>query len=155
MLNNSGIKIISNNKKAAFNYFLDDFYECGISLTGTEIKSLRRHTASLSDAYAIIRNHEVFVLNMNIPIYEKGTIYNHDPLRTRKLLLHKLEISKLERKIDQKGYSLIPTKIYFKNGLAKLELALARGKKLFDKRETLKENDIKKEIEKKMKVRKI
>lgn len=147
----TGIKIISQNKKASFNYFLDEFIECGIVLIGTEIKSLRKHTASLSDSYAIIKNNEVFLLNMNIPIYEMGSIFNHEPLRTRKLLLHKQEIMKLQRKIDQKGYTLVPTKLYFKDGRVKIELALGRGKKLYDKRETIKERDIKMDLNKKMK----
>lgn len=151
MMKQTGIKIISQNKKASFNYFLDDFIECGLVLIGTEIKSLRKHTASLSDAYAIIKNNEVYILNMNIPIYENGSIFNHEPLRTRKLLLHKKEILKLKSKMEQKGYTLVPTKLYFKNGRVKLELALGKGKKLYDKRESIKEKDIKMDLNKKLK----
>ena len=149
--NKDHIKIITNNKKASFNYFLDEFFECGLVLKGTEIKSMRAHNPSLSDSYAIIRNREAFIINMNIPVYDKGNIFNHDPLRQRKLLLHKEEIIKLSKKIDQQGYTLVPTKLYFKDGLAKVEIALARGKKLHDKRDTIKEHDIKREIQKNMK----
>ena len=151
--NNNHIKIIANNKKASFNYFLDEFFECGLVLKGTEIKSLRAHNPAISDSYAIIRNNEAFIINMNIPVYDKWNIFNHEPLRQRKLLLHKEEIRKLQKKIDQDGYTLVPTKIYFKEGLAKIEIALARGKKLYDKRETLKENDVRREIEKKLRGR--
>lgn len=147
------IKIVTNNKKASFNYFLDEFFECGLVLTGTEIKSIRNHNPSLSDSYALIRNGEAFLINMNIPVYDKGNIFNHEPLRQRKLLLHKEEIRKLQKKIDQQGYTLVPTKLYLKEGLAKIEIALARGKKMYDKRETIKENDIKREIAKNIKGR--
>ena len=149
--NKDHIKIVANNKKASFNYFLEEFFECGIVLTGTEIKSLRNHTPSLNDSYALIRNNEVFIINMNIPVYEKGNIFNHDPLRKRKLLLHKLEIRKLQKKTEQQGYTLVPTKVYLKDGLAKVEIALAQGKKNFDKRESLKEKDIKRDIAKSLK----
>ena len=147
------IKIVTNNKKASFNYFLDEFFECGLVLTGTEIKSIRNHNPSLSDSYALIRNGEAFLINMNIPVYDKGNIFNHEPLRQRKLLLHKEEIRKLQKKIDQQGYTLVPTTLYLKEGLAKIEIALARGKKMYDKRETIKENDIKREIAKNIKGR--
>ena len=149
--NKDHIKIVTNNKKASFNYFLDEFFECGIVLTGTEIKSIRNHNPSLSDSYALIRRGEVFLINMNIPVYDKGNIFNHDPLRQRKLLLHKEEIQKLIKKTEQQGYTLVPTKVYLKDGLAKIEIALARGKKMYDKRETIKEKDIKREIAKNMK----
>lgn len=151
--NKNHIKIVTNNKKASFNYFLDEFFECGLVLTGTEIKSIRNHNPSLSDSYALIRNGEAFLINMNIPVYDKGNIFNHEPLRQRKLLLHKEEIRKLQKKIDQQGYTLVPTKLYLKEGLAKIEIALARGKKMYDKRETIKENDIKREIAKNVKGR--
>ena len=151
--NKNHIKIVTNNKKASFNYFLDEFFECGLVLTGTEIKSIRNHNPSLSDSYALIRNGEAFLINMNIPVYDKGNIFNHEPLRQRKLLLHKEEIRKLQKKIDQQGYTLVPTKLYLKEGLAKIEIALARVKKLYDKRETIKENDIKREIAKNIKGR--
>ena len=102
------IKIVTNNKKASFNYFLDEFFECGLVLTGTEIKSIRNHNPSLSDSYALIRNGEAFLINMNIPVYDKGNIFNHEPLRQRKLLLHKDEIKRLKRKVEEKGFTLIP-----------------------------------------------
>lgn len=144
----NNIKILSNNKKAHFNYFLSDFLEAGLVLSGTEIKSLRNNKVNINDAYIIIRNNQAFIINMNIPIYELGTIYNHDPKRDRKLLLHKKEILKLSSKIQEQGYTIIPTKIYLKKGLAKIEMALAKGKKLFDKRETIKQRDTKREIQK-------
>ena len=135
------IKILVKNAKAHYNYFLSDFLECGIELKGTEIKSLRHNGASLNDAYVIISGNEAFVLNMHIAPYDKGTIFNHEPLRTRKLLLHKMEIIRLRQKIEEKGYTVIPTKIYLKHGLVKIEIALGKGKKNFDKRETIKERD--------------
>ena len=151
MEKSSGIKIISTNKKAHFNYFLSDFLECGIELKGTEIKSLRMNNANLNDAYVIIKNNEAYILNMFIAQYDKGNIFNHDPLRSRKLLLHKKEILKLSQKVKEKQYTVVPTKIYFKDGLAKVEIALAKGKKLYDKRETEKEKDTKRAIDKAMK----
>ena len=150
-INKDHIKILANNKKDSFNYFLEDFFECGIVLKGTEIKSLRNHSPSLSDSYALIRNGEAYIINMNIPVYEKGNIFNHDPLRQRKLLLHKLEIRKLQKKIEQEGYTLVPTKVYLKDGLAKVEIAVAQGKKNYDKRESIKEKDIKRDIAKNLK----
>lgn len=147
----SKIKIISNNKKAHFNYYLSDFLECGIELRGTEIKSLRNNAVNINDAYILIRDYEMFVLNMNIPKYEMGNIFNHEPLRTRKLLLNKTEIYKYTKKMEEKGFTIIPTKIYLKDGKAKIEIALAKGKKLYDKREDLKTKSINRDIEKAMK----
>ena len=135
------IKVLVNNSKAFYNYFLDDFTECGIELVGTEIKSLRRNGASLLDAYIVIRNGEAFILNMHISPYEKGNIFNHDPNRTRKLLLHKKEIFKLERKASQQAMTIVPTKVYLKKGRAKVEIALGKGKKNYDKREVIKKRD--------------
>lgn len=140
-MENPGIKVVTTNKKASFNYFLSNFLEVGIELTGTEIKSIKLHNVSLSDSYIVFKNGETFILNMNISAYEKGTIYNHDPLRTRRLLMHKNEILKFEQKTIKEGYTVVPTKLYIKKGLAKLEIALAKGKKLYDKRETIKERD--------------
>lgn len=140
-MENAEIKVVTTNKKASFNYFLSNFLEVGIELTGTEIKSIKLHNASLSDSYIVFKNGEAFILNMNISVYEKGTIYNHDPLRTRRLLMHKNEILKFEQKTIKEGYTVVPTKLYIKKGLAKLEIALAKGKKLYDKRETIKERD--------------
>lgn len=140
-MENPGIKVVTTNKKASFNFFLSNFLEVGIELTGTEIKSIKLHNVSLSDSYIVFKNGEAFILNMNISVYEKGTIYNHDPLRTRRLLMHKNEILKFEQKTIKEGYTVVPTKLYIKKGLAKLEIALAKGKKLYDKRETIKERD--------------
>lgn len=147
----SGQKIIAKNSKASFNYFLSDFVECGIELVGTEIKAMRVHGASLNDAYVIIKNGEAFILNMHIAPYDKGNIFNHEPLRTRKLLLHKKEILKLGQKVKEKQFSLIPTKVYLKNGRAKVEIALGKGKKLYDKRESEKSKDDKLKIAKAIK----
>ncbi len=141
----TGIKIIALNKKASFNYFLSDFLECGIELKGTEIKSLRVHGASLVDSYVVARGGELEVINMHINPYDHGNIFNHDPLRNRKLLLHKKEIKWFIEKITRGGYTIVPTKIYFKKGRAKLEIALAKGKKLYDKRETIKKRDLDRE----------
>ena len=140
-----GIKIIAVNKKASFNYFLSDFTECGIALLGTEIKSLRVHGASLVDSYVVLRGEEMEVINMHINPYDQGNIFNHDPLRNRKLLLHKKEIRWFADNVKRGGFTVVPTKIYFKKGRAKLEIALAKGKKLYDKRETIKNRDIERE----------
>lgn len=148
---NSSQKIIAKNSKASFNYFLSDFLECGLSLVGTEIKALRVHGASLNDAYVIIRNNEAFIVNMHIAPYDKGNIFNHDPLRTRKLLLHKKEILKLGQKVKEKQYTIIPTKVYLVRGKAKLEIALGKGKKLYDKRDSEKARDDKRKIDKAIK----
>lgn len=145
-MKSSGIKIIAENRKAHFNYFLSEFTECGISLCGTEIKALRVKGATIGDSYIIIRNHEAEILNMHIPLYDQGNIFNHDPLRTRKLLLHKKEILYFERQIKTGGYTIVPTKVYFKNGRAKVEIALAKGKKNYDKRETIKKRDIERDL---------
>ena len=135
------IKVLVNNSKAHYNYFLEDFTECGIELVGTEIKSLRKHGASLLNAYIVIKNGEAFILNMHISPYEQGNIFNHDPNRTRKLLLHKKEIIKLGRKAEQQTMTIVPTKIYLKKGKAKVEIALGKGKKKYDKREVIKKRD--------------
>lgn len=140
------IKVISNNRKAHYEYFLSSFLEAGISLTGTEIKSIKNNGVSINDSYVVIKNGEAFILNMHISEFKEGNIFNHDPLRTRKLLLHKSEILKLQQKIKEKGYTLVCTKVYLKNSRAKVEIALAKGKKNFDKRESEKEKSQKKEI---------
>ncbi|MCR5184466.1 MAG: SsrA-binding protein SmpB [Bacilli bacterium] len=142
----SNIKIIAQNKKASFNYFLSEFTECGIALRGTEIKSLRVHNCNLSDSYVVIRNGEMEIINMHIPTYEQGNIFNHDPLRTRKLLLHKKEIRWFADKVQRGGYTVVPTKIYFSHGFVKVEIALAKGKKAYDKRETIKNRDLEREM---------
>lgn len=147
-MGNDHILIVAENRKAHYDYFLLDFYEAGMELVGTEVKSIRNHSVSIKDSYVVIRNHEAFVLNMHIAIYKEGNIFNHDEYRNRKLLLHKKEIYKLEKVIKEQGYTLIPTKIYFKGGRVKLEFAICKGKKLYDKRETEKEKSIQKEIRK-------
>ena len=133
-----GIKLIASNKKAWHDYFIDDVVEAGLVLQGTEVKSLRLGHVSLKEAYCRIKNGEIFVENMQILPYEQGNRQNHDPVRIRKLLLHAEEIVKLTRKVEEKGLTLVPTKIYFKDSRAKLEIGVCRGKKLYDKRETLK-----------------
>jgi SsrA-binding protein len=133
-----GIKIIANNKKAYHEYFVDEVVEAGLVLQGTEVKSMRLGQVSIKEAYCRIRNGEAFVDNMNISPYEQGNRENHDPLRVRKLLLHGYEIEKLSKKVAEKGLTLVPTKVYFKDSKAKLEIGVCRGKKLYDKRETLK-----------------
>lgn len=145
-----GIKLIANNKKAYHEYFVDEVYEAGLSLQGTEVKSVRMGQVSIKEAYCRIRNGEVFVENMNISPYEQGNRENHDPLRQRKLLLHRDEIDKLTKKVDEKGLTLVPTRLYFKDGRAKLEIGVCRGKKLYDKRETLKQKQADREASRAM-----
>lgn len=146
------MKIISNNKKAYHDYFIEDTYEAGIELLGTEIKSVRLGSVNLKDSFVRIKNEEAFLENMHISPYEQGNRFNHEPLRTRKLLLHKKEILKLSQKIKEDGLTIVVTKIYFgKGSKVKVEIALAKGKKLYDKRQDLKEKDAKRDIEKAMK----
>lgn len=139
------------NRKARFNYEIIDTIECGIVLKGTEIKSIRDGKANIKDSYGIIRNNEVYILNMHISPYENGGVFNHQETRTRKLLLHKKEILKLKNKIELEGFTLIPLKLYFVNGKAKIELGLCKGKKLYDKREDSKKRDVERELAKKYK----
>lgn len=134
------------NRRARYDYFIDDTYECGIVLKGTEIKSIRNGSANIKDSYAIIRNGEVFLINMFIDHYKEGNIFNHNETRSRKLLLHKNEIKKLDNKLKLEGFTLIPLKVYFVRGKAKIELGLCRGKKNYDKRESIKERDLKREV---------
>ena len=136
-----GIKIVSQNKKARHEYFIIDTYECGIELFGTEVKSIRQGKVNITEAYASIDNGEVFVKSMNISPFEQGNIFNRDPLREKKLLLHRKEIRKLTGLISQQGYSLIPLSVYLKGSLVKVSLALAKGKKLYDKREDIAKRD--------------
>lgn len=133
------------NKKANFDYFIEETIECGIELKGTEIKSLRKGSADLRDTFALIRNGEVYLVNMYIAKYEEGNQFNHQERRTRKLLLHKREIRKLKEKIEREEYSLVPVKAYFVNNKVKILLGVAKGKKLYDKRETIKERDLQRE----------
>lgn len=139
--------VIAQNRKARHDYYIEDTYEAGMVLKGTEIKSIRARRVNLKDSFARVENGEVFLYNMHISPYEQGNRYNHDPVRTRKLLLHKKEIGKLTGKTNQEGYSLIPLKIYIKNGVAKTLLGVAKGKKKYDKREDLKRKTAKREIE--------
>lgn len=144
---------VTTNRKAHHDYFIEDTVEAGMSLQGTEVKSLRMGLANLTDSYVLVRNEEAFLFNANIGVYPYGNIMNHDPLRTRKLLMHKEEIRKVLGRMTQKGYTLIPLKIYFVRGRAKVLVGLARGKKSFDKRETIKEKESKREVERTLKER--
>ena len=150
---NDKIKTISQNKKAYHYYFIEEKYECGIELTGTEVKSLRLGQVNIKDSYASVENGEVWLKSMHISPYEKGNIFNRDPLRERRLLMHKYEIRKLIGKLKEQGYSLVPTSIYLKGQHIKIELGLAKGKKSYDKRQSIAEASAKREIERKMKER--
>ena len=141
------------NRKARHDYFVEDEFECGIVLTGTEIKSLRQGSCNIADSYAIVRHGEIFILNMFINIYREGNIFNHDETRTRKLLMHKKEILKIDNKIKLEGYTLVPLKVYFVKNRAKVLLGLCKGKKNYDKRETIKDRDIQRQIAKNNKAR--
>tara|TARA_Y100000310_G_scaffold333406_1_gene410911 strand:- start:3870 stop:4340 length:471 start_codon:yes stop_codon:yes gene_type:complete len=141
----SGLKIISNNRKANFNYFLEEFYEAGIVLKGSEIKSLRGGKVNISESYAFDNNGEIYLINSHIPLYKESSYNNHNPKRNRKLLLSKREIDKLLGRIHREGFTLIPTKMYFKKGKAKVEIAVAKGKKQYDKRQAIKKRDWSKE----------
>ncbi|WP_333652726.1 SsrA-binding protein SmpB [Dissulfurispira sp.] len=147
------IKIVCQNRKAYHDYSIEETIEAGIQLLGTEVKSLREGKANLKDSYVLIKDAKVILLNCHISPYSHGNILNHDPLRTRKLLLHRKEIERLRGKMQQKGYTLIPLKIYFKGPYAKVEIGLAKGKKQYEKRETIKEREAKRAIEKAMKNR--
>ena len=151
MKNKTSVHIVAINKKASFNYFLSEHTECGIALKGTEIKSLRKNSCNISDSYVVIRNGEAEILNMHIPIYREGNIFNHDPMRTRILLLHKKEIKFFETKVKQGGFTIVPTRVYLKRGKAKVEIALAKGKKLYDKREDEKRRDDQRAIDRALK----
>lgn len=146
-------KLIANNKKAYHEYFLEEKYEAGIALHGTEVKSLRMGKCSIKEAFVRIENDEVIIYQMHISPYEKGNIFNRDPLRPKKLLMHKAEINKLKAKIAEKGYTLVPVEVYFKGSLVKVEIALAKGKKLYDKRADIAKKDMRREAERDFKVR--
>ncbi|MBQ7955879.1 MAG: SsrA-binding protein SmpB [Lachnospiraceae bacterium] len=147
------MKLIANNKKAYHDYFIDEKYEAGIELHGTEVKSMRMGKCSIKESFIRIEKGEVFVYGMHVSPYEKGNIFNKDPLRIKKLLLHKAEINKLAGKIAEKGYTLVPLQVYFKDGRAKVEIGLARGKKLYDKRADIAKKDMRREAEKEFKIR--
>ena len=142
------VKLIANNKKAFHDYFIEEKYEAGISLAGTEVKSLRQGKCSIKESFIRIEKGEVFIYGMHISPYEKGNIFNKDPLRVKKLLLHKYEINKMAGKIAEKGYTLVPLQVYFRGSLVKVEIGLAKGKKLYDKRQDIAKKDQKREAEK-------
>ncbi len=150
-MSKDSIKLIANNKKAYHDYFIEDKYEAGIELFGTEVKSIRMGRCSIKEAYIRIEHGEVFLHGMHVNPYEKGNIFNKDPLRVRKLLMHRLEIRRLESKIAEKGYTLVPLQVYFRGSLVKVEVGLARGKKLYDKREDIAKKDQKREVQREFK----
>ncbi|MEE0419058.1 MAG: SsrA-binding protein SmpB [Lachnospiraceae bacterium] len=152
-MGNQSVKLIANNKKAYHDYFIEDTFEAGIALHGTEVKSLRMGKCSIKEAFIRVENGEVFVYGMHISPYEKGNIFNKDPLRVRKLLLHKYEINKMAGRMSEKGYTLVPLKVYFKGSLVKVEVGLAKGKKLYDKRQDIAKKDQRREAEKEFKVK--
>ena len=147
------VKLIANNKKAFHDYFVEDKYEAGISLAGTEVKSLRMGKCSVKESFIRIEDGEVIIYGMHVSPYEKGNIFNKDPLRPKKLLLHKYEINKIAGKIKEKGYTIVPLQVYFKGSLVKVEIALARGKKLYDKRQDIAKKDMRREAERDFKVK--
>ena len=146
------VKLIANNKKAYHDYFIEDKYEAGISLAGTEVKSLRQGKCSIKESFIRIEKGEVFIYGMHVTPYEKGNIFNKDPLRVKKLLLHKYEINKMAGKIAEKGYTLVPLQVYFRGSLVKVEIGLAKGKKLYDKRQDIAKKDLKREAQRDFKV---
>lgn len=148
----TGNRLIANNKKAYHDYFIEDKFETGISLAGTEVKSLRMGKCSIKEAFVRIEQEEVYIYGMHISPYEKGNIFNKDPLRVRKLLLHRSEINKLKGKIAEKGFTLVPLQVYFKGSLVKVEIGLARGKKLYDKRKDIAKKDMRREAERDFKI---
>lgn len=145
-------KLVANNKKAYHDYFIDETYEAGVALHGTEVKSLRMGKCSIKESFIRIENGEVFVYGMHISPYEKGNIFNKDPLRVKKLLMHRAEINKLAGKVAEKGFALVPLQVYFKDGRAKVEIGLARGKKLYDKRQDIARKDQRRETQREFKV---
>ena len=153
MAKEKGSRLIANNKKAYHDYFIEETYEAGIALHGTEVKSLRMGKCSIKESFVRIENEEVYIYGMHISPYEKGNIFNRDPLRGKKLLLHKSEIRKMKGKIAEKGYTLVPLKVYFNRSLVKVEIGLAKGKKLYDKRQDIAKKDQRREAERDFKVR--
>ncbi len=152
-MSNTNFKLLANNKKAYFDYFIEDKWEAGVALYGTEVKSIRMGKVSIKESYIKIENGEVFVYNMHVSPYEKGNIFNRDPIRVKKLLLHRAEINKITGKIAEKGYTLVPLQVYLKDGLIKVEVGLAKGKKLYDKRDSIAKKDVRRESEREFKVR--
>ena len=153
MAKEKGSRLIANNKKAYHDYFIEETYEAGIALHGTEVKSLRMGKCSIKESFVRIENEEVYIYGMHISPYETGNIFNRDPLRVKKLLLHKSEIRKMKGKIAEKGYTLVPLKVYFNRSLVKVEIGLAKGKKLYDKRQDIAKKDQRREAERDFKVR--
>ena len=153
MAKEKGSRLIANNKKAYHDYFIEETYEAGIALHGTEVKSLRMGKCSIKESFVRIENEEVYIYGMHISPYEKGNIFNRDPLRVKKLLLHKSEIRKMKGRIAEKGYTLVPLKVYFNRSLVKVEIGLAKGKKLYDKRQDIAKKDQRREAERDFKVR--
>ena len=153
MAKEKGSRLIANNKKAYHDYFIEETYEAGIALHGTEVKSLRMGKCSIKESFVRIENEEVYIYGMHISPYEKGNIFNRDPLRVKKLLLHKSEIRKMKGKIAEKGYTLVPLKVYFNRSLVKVEIGLAKGKKLYDKRQDIAKKDQRREAERDLKAR--
>lgn len=149
-MGNESIKVVATNRKAYHDYFIEDRFEAGLVLTGTEIKSVRAGQVNLRDSFATIKNGELWLINSHIAVYERGTLFNHDPRRPRKLLMHRREINRLAGKIQEKGLTLIPLRMYLKNNRAKVELALARGQRHYDKRATLREKETRREVEREM-----
>ncbi len=147
----SNIKVVATNKKAYHDYFIEDTIEAGIVLVGSEVKSIRQGAVNMKDTYCLIRGHEMQLINMHISPYEKGSYFNEDSRRARKLLLKKAEINKLRGKVEQKGFTLVPTKIYFKQALVKVEIGVAKGKELHDKRQTLKEKQLDRSLQRDLK----
>ena len=147
------VKLVAQNKKASHDYFFEELFEAGIELVGTEVKSLRMGKCSVKESFVRIQNGEVYIYGMNISPYEKGNIFNKDPLRIRKLLLHRSEINKMEAKLKEKGLTLVPIKVYFKDSLVKVEIGMARGKKLYDKRQDIAKKDQRREAERDFKVK--
>lgn len=154
-MGSQSVKLIANNKKAYHDYFIEGTYETGIALHGTEVKSLRMGKCSIKESFIRVENGEVFVYGMHISPYEKGNIFNKDPLRVKKLLMHKYEINKLAGKVAEKGYTLVPLQVYFKDGRVKTEVGLARGKKLYDKRQDIAKKDQRRETQREFKVKNI
>ena len=153
MAKEQGSRLIANNKKAYYDYFILDTYEAGIELAGTEVKSLRLGHCSIKESFIGIDNEQIYIYHMNISPYEKGNIFNKDPLRIRRLLLHKSDIHKLMGQVKETGYTIVPLKVYWKGSLVKMEIGLARGKKLYDKRQEIAKKDQKREAEKEFKIR--
>ena len=154
-MSKEAMKLVANNKKAYHDYFIEEKYECGIVLHGTEVKSLRLGKCSIKESFIRIENGEVFAYGMHISPYEKGNIFNKDPMRVKKLLMHKQEIRKLIGKLTEQGYTLVPLQVYFKDGRAKVEIGLAKGRKLYDKREAIAKKDMRREHEREFKIKNI